>query len=86
MWGFMKNAIFSGLTVFFTALYACSSIEEGKTLFESKCAGCHKLEVSLKETRNLAEWRKITQRMVRYSDSGIAGKEAEKIAEYLANK
>jgi cytochrome c2 len=86
MWGFMKNAIFSVLTVFFTALYACSSIEEGKTIFESKCDQCHKLELSLKETKNLTEWRKITRRMVRYSDGGITGKEAEKIAEYLAKK
>lgn len=82
----MKCATFTILTICFTALYACNGIQEGKTLFESKCAGCHKLEVSLKETRNPGEWRKITQRMVRYSDGGITGKEAEKIAEYLAKK
>ncbi len=82
----MKHAIFIGLTIFFTALYACNGIQEGKTLFESKCARCHKLELSLKETKNLAEWRNITQRMAGYSDGGITGKEAEKIAKYLAKK
>ncbi|MDH3343803.1 MAG: cytochrome c [Desulfobacteraceae bacterium] len=82
----MKHAIFTVLSIFIAALYACSGIQEGKTLFESKCAQCHKLEQSLKETRNLAEWTKITQRMAGYSDGGITGKEAEKIAEYLAKK
>jgi len=82
----MKHAVFTVLTMFFAALYACSGIQEGKTLFESKCARCHKLEVSLKETRNPAEWTKITQRMAGYSDGGITVKEAEKIAEYLAKK
>lgn len=86
MRGFMKNAIFAGATFFFAALYACNGIQEGKILFESKCAQCHKLELSLKETRNLTEWRKITQRMAGYSHGGITGKEAEKIAKYLAKK
>jgi len=82
----MNHAIFIVLSIFVGALYACSGIQEGKTLFESKCARCHKLEVSLKETRNLEEWTKITQRMAGYSDGGITVKEAEKIAEYLAKK
>jgi len=38
------------------------------------------------DVQNLTEWRNITRRMVRYSDGGITGKEAEKIAEYLAKK
>ena len=82
----MRHALFTVLTLFFTALYACNSIQEGKTLFESKCVQCHKLELSLKKTKNLAEWRKITQRMAGYSDGGITGKEAEKVAEYLAKR
>jgi mono/diheme cytochrome c family protein len=86
MRGFMKNAIFTVVIIFSGALYACSSIQEGKELFAAKCAGCHKLELSLKKTRNLGEWTKITQRMAGYSDGGITGKEAEKIAEYLAKK
>jgi len=82
----MKHAIFTVLSIFIATLYACSGIQEGKTLFESKCAQCHKLEQSLKETKNLAEWTKITQRMAGYSNGGITGTEAEKIAEYLAKK
>ena len=82
----MTHAIFIVLTIFIAALSACSGIQEGKTLFESKCAQCHKLELSLKKTRNLEEWTKITQRMAGYSDGGITDKEAEKIAEYLAKK
>jgi len=82
----MKHAIFTVLSIFIAALYACSSIQEGKELFAAKCAQCHKLELSLKKTRNLGEWTKITQRMAGYSDGGITGKEAEKIAEYLAKK
>jgi cytochrome c2 len=82
----MKHTLFIVLTIFFAILSACNSIQEGKTLFESKCAQCHKLELSLKKTRNPAEWRKITQRMAGYSNGGITDKEAEKIAEYLAKK
>jgi cytochrome c2 len=84
--GLMKQVIFSVIIIFSGTLYACSNLQEGKKLFESKCAQCHKLEQSLKETKNLAEWTKITQRMAGYSEGGITGKEAEKIAEYLAKK
>ena len=82
----MKQAVFAVLTTFFIALSACNSIQEGKALFESKCARCHKLELALNETRNLGEWKKITRTMARYSNGSITSAEAEKIADYLAKK
>ncbi|UCD30914.1 MAG: hypothetical protein JSV38_08800 [Desulfobacterales bacterium] len=64
---------------------SCSSMEEGKALFEAKCGTCHPLDYSFQETNNLAEWNKITKTMARYSEGKITEKEAKKIAKYLAN-
>ena len=64
---------------------SCYSKQEGKTLFEAKCAKCHPLDYSFRETKNLAEWNKITKTMARYSEGLITENEAKKIAKYLAN-
>lgn len=82
----MKNVIFTFLIIFLSAVGACSSRQEGKKLFESKCGACHELKLSFKETKSLSAWKKITMRMARYSDGNITSKEAEKIALYLAKK
>ena len=67
------------------ATLSCSSTQEGKALFEAKCAKCHPLDYSFRETKNLAEWNKTTKTMARYSEGFITEKEAKKIAKYLAN-
>jgi len=69
-----------------SAIFSCSSLEEGKALFEAKCAKCHPLEDSFRETKDLAAWNKTTKVMVRYSEGFITEKEAKKIAKYLAGK
>lgn len=67
------------------ATLSCSSMEEGKALFEAKCAECHPLDYSFREKKSLAEWNKTTETMARYSEGSITKKEARKIAKYLAN-
>ena len=68
------------------ALAACTSVQEGKELFEKKCVKCHKLEKSLSVTKDLAGWEKTTKAMIRYSGGEITKKEAKKIAKYLAGR
>ena len=74
------------LLTIFMALSACTSVQEGKELFEGKCGRCHPLEDALSKTKNLAEWEKTTKAMVKYSDGAITEKEAKKIAKYLAGR
>ena len=62
---------------------ACTSVQEGKELFEKKCVKCHTLEKSLNATKDLAGWEKTTKVMIRYSDGDITEKDAKKIAKYL---
>lgn len=66
------------------ALSACTSVQEGKELFEKKCVKCHALEKALSATKDLAGWKKTTKAMVKYSDGDITEKDAKKIAKYLA--
>ena len=73
------------VTIVLAGTCSCSSMQEGKELFEAKCAQCHPLDYSFRETKNLAEWNKTTQTMARYSEGFISEKEARKIAKYLAN-
>jgi cytochrome c2 len=68
------------------ALAACTSMQEGKELFEKKCVKCHALEKSLSATKDLAGWEKTTKAMIRYSDGDITEKDAKKIAKYLAGR
>ena len=68
------------------ALAACSSVQEGKDLFEKKCVKCHAPEKSLNATKDLAGWEKTTKAMIRYSAGGITEKDAKKIAKYLAGR
>ena len=68
------------------ALAACTSMQEGKELFEKKCVKCHALEKSLSATKDLAGWKKTTKAMIRYSDGDITEKDAKKIAKYLAGR
>ena len=65
-------------------LCACTSQQEGKRLFEEKCIQCHSLEKSLSESKSLAEWKRTTETMARYSDGAITKKDIDKIANYLA--
>ncbi len=81
----MKKMCFVFLAGLF-ALSACSSQQQGKTLFETKCIQCHSLEKSLKANKSLAEWEKTTAAMVRYSNGAITEQEAKIIAEYLAGR
>ena len=73
------------ITVVIGITVSCSPMQEGKELFEAKCAQCHPLEYAFRETKNLAEWNKTTETMARYSEGFISKKEAQKIAKYLAN-
>ena len=84
----LKTAIIAPVlmaAVILTAILSCSSMQEGKTLFESKCAKCHPLEYAFREKKSLAEWNKTTETMARYSEGSITEKEAQIIAKYLAN-
>lgn len=67
------------------ATLSCSSTQEGKALFEAKCAKCHPLDYAFREKKSLTEWEKTTETMARYSEGFIADKEARKIAKYLTN-
>jgi len=71
---------FLGLIVFIS----CSSLKEGKALFETKCKTCHTLEYASGKSKDLKGWEKTTMAMARYSDGFIAEGEARKIAGYLA--
>ena len=67
------------------ATLSCSSTQEGKALFEAKCAKCHPLDDSFREKKSLTGWNKTTKTMARYSEGFITEKEAKKIAKYLAS-
>ena len=81
----MKKTFFILITIFLV-LNACTSQQESKKLFEEKCIRCHSLEKSLSEKKSLAEWKRTTETMARYSDGAITKKDAEKIAKYLAER
>jgi len=81
----MKINLFVLLIIVFV-VGACTSAREGKALFEEKCAQCHSLEKSLNMTKNLAQWKKTTEAMVRYSNGTITNKDAAIIANYLAKR
>jgi len=65
---------------------ACTSVQEGKELFEKKCVNCHEPEKVLNATKDLAGWEKTTKVMIRYSDGDITEKDAKKIVKYLAGR
>lgn len=81
----MKKMLFIVVASLFV-LSACSSSEQGKALFETKCMQCHSLEKSLNAHKSLEEWKKTTAAMVRYANGAITQQEAETIAEYLAGR
>jgi mono/diheme cytochrome c family protein len=81
----MKKPLFILLTMFFV-IGACTSMQEGKALFEEKCGQCHALEKSLNISKDLAQWKKTTEAMVRYANGTISNKDAEIIANYLAKR
>ena len=82
----MRNTFFMILLAIVLALAACTSVQEGKELFEKKCVKCHALEKSLSATKDMAGWEKTTKAMIRYSDGDITEKDAKKIAKYLAGR
>lgn len=59
--------------------YAAADISAGKTLFEEKCANCHRLKMP--ETRTTAEWERILPDMIRRSHLDEAG--AAKVRAYV---
>ena len=81
----MKKTFFILITIFFV-LSACTSQQESKKLLEEKCIQCHSLEKSLSKNKSLAEWKRTTATMAKYSDGAITKKNAEKIAKYLAER
>jgi len=81
----MKKTFFILITIFLV-LSACTSQQESKKLLEEKCIQCHSLDKSLSENKSLAEWKRTTATMARYSDGAITKKDAEKIAKYLAER
>ena len=60
-------------------------MEDGKTVFESKCSKCHQFSQALLKTKNLKEWKATTLRKSKKKNSGIDPDEAQIIAEYLGN-
>jgi len=82
----MRNTFFMILLTIVMASFACTSVQEGKELFEKKCVKCHALEKSLNATKDLAGWEKTTKAMIRYSGGDITEKDAKKIAKYLAGR
>ena len=81
----MKETFFILITIFLV-LSACTSQQESKKLFEAKCIQCHSLEKALSESKSLAEWKRTTETMARYSDGAITKKDTEKIAKYLVKR
>lgn len=82
----MKKAAVILFIVLLGASFAFSSMEEGKTLFETKCSKCHDLDRALSKTKDLAGWQKTVDRMAKYAKGAIDDKDSGKIAEYLAGK
>ncbi len=81
----MKKLVFV-LTSILLIFYACSSAQENKALFEEKCSQCHSLEKSLSARKNLPEWKRTVEAMMRYADGAITKKDAEKIVKYLTER
>jgi len=81
----MKKLFFIIITIFLV-LSACTSQQESKKIFEEKCIQCHSLEKSLSENKSLAEWKRTTETMTRYSEGAITEQEADIIAKYLAEQ
>jgi len=71
---------------FFVACFGVASANEGKALFEEKCANCHSLERSLKKKKKLAGWKRTVKRMARYDDGLLDEQGINKVAQYLAGK
>jgi hypothetical protein len=81
----MREFVFILATIF-TLSSAFASEKEDKNLFEEKCGKCHSLERSLSESKDTGGWRRTTRRMAKYSGGDISGKEARRIARYLAGR
>ena len=68
---------------------AIAAERAGEDLFKGKCGKCHSIERALSKTKNLKAWQRTTTRMSRYMEQAgdeITGKEADEIAEYLADR
>ena len=61
------------------ANYSDADLATGKTLFEGKCDGCHKLH--LPETRSVEKWEKVLPRMV--NRSKLSDADAGKVRAYV---
>lgn len=78
--------VFSFLIAVLIASFGFASANEGKALFEEKCANCHSLERSLRKKKSLAAWKRTIKRMARYAEGLLDEPEIEKIAQHLAGK
>ncbi len=81
----MRSVIIVSITLLFVS-FAFATGKDNQQLFEKKCNKCHNLERSLNENKDLEAWKRAVKRMAKYSPGLISEKEAESIAEYLADR
>ncbi|MFC1745893.1 multiheme c-type cytochrome [Candidatus Riflebacteria bacterium] len=81
----MKKIIFFSI-IFFGISSLVASVPDGKKIFEEKCGSCHSLARSLRKVKDLDGWKRTSFRMIRYDKEVLNRKEAEIVAEYLANR
>ena len=62
---------------------ATTNIDAAKTVFETKCAGCHGLDKPRKLSLDEDAWRRIVGNMQAKKKSWISDQEAEQILSYL---
>ncbi|MCX5805237.1 MAG: hypothetical protein NT010_04090 [Proteobacteria bacterium] len=60
------------------------NVKDARTIFESKCSVCHKLEKTTSKNKTPAEWEKTVMRMIKSRGAKITDEEAKIIKGYLA--
>lgn len=81
----MRKILFV-LIVLLTASISVASANEGKALFENKCANCHTLERALRKKKSLDGWKRTIKRMVRYAEGLLDEQQINEVAQYLAGR
>jgi len=59
------------------------STEDGKLIVETKCQGCHGLDLITKSNHTLDEWRAIVDQMIS-NGASVEDDELESVVQYLA--
>jgi hypothetical protein len=59
-------------------------VKDARTVFESKCSVCHKLEKTTSKSKTSTEWEKTIKRMIEARGAKITDEEAKIIKDYLA--